>query len=230
MKYKNVDFAPDGGPETPYQKARQEWDEVIGSARVQARNWRMIGFCTIGVLCLSIMGNIYLATKSAVIPYIVEVREDTGEVVSMGKVSGEKFSPKEASVKSTIAIFIGKIRSVSTDQIVVRQNFLSAYDFVTKKGRNILTNYTQESKIFERIGKKAVSVDKQVITKITENSYQCEWTEKHFNVEGGGGRKSTQHAFTGIFTIICELPKTENKLLVNPLGIYIDEFNISRKY
>ena len=230
MKYKNLDFEPEEGPETPYQKARQEWDEVIGSARVQARNWRMIGFCTIGVLCLSIMGNIYLATKSAVIPYIVEVREDTGEVVSMGKVSSEKFKPKESSVKSTIAMFIGKIRSISTDPIVVRNNFLSAYDFVTKKGRNILTNYTKESRIFERIGKVAVSVEKQVITKITENSYQCEWTEKHFNVEGAGGRKSTQHAFTGIFTVACELPKTEKKLLVNPLGIYVDEFNISRKY
>ena len=27
-------------PETPYQRAGQAWDERIGSARVQARNWR----------------------------------------------------------------------------------------------------------------------------------------------------------------------------------------------
>ena len=27
-------------PETPYQKATQAWDERIGAARVQARNWR----------------------------------------------------------------------------------------------------------------------------------------------------------------------------------------------
>ena len=31
-------------PETPYQKAAQVWDERIGSARVQARNWRLIAF------------------------------------------------------------------------------------------------------------------------------------------------------------------------------------------
>ena len=29
-------------PETPYQRAGQVWDERIGSARVQARNWRLI--------------------------------------------------------------------------------------------------------------------------------------------------------------------------------------------
>ena len=27
-------------PETPYQRAGQVWDERIGSARVQAKNWR----------------------------------------------------------------------------------------------------------------------------------------------------------------------------------------------
>ena len=29
-------------PETPYQKAGQVWDERIGSARIQAKNWRDI--------------------------------------------------------------------------------------------------------------------------------------------------------------------------------------------
>ena len=36
-------------PETPYQKAAQAWDERIGAARIQARNWRLIAF---GNLCL----------------------------------------------------------------------------------------------------------------------------------------------------------------------------------
>ena len=37
-------------PETPYQKAGQVWDERIGSARVQAKNWRLAFF---GALALS---------------------------------------------------------------------------------------------------------------------------------------------------------------------------------
>ena len=37
-------------PETPYQKAGQIWDDRIGSARVQARNWRLMAF---GSLLLS---------------------------------------------------------------------------------------------------------------------------------------------------------------------------------
>ena len=37
-------------PVTPYQKAAQVWDERIGSARVQARNWRLMA---LGGLMLS---------------------------------------------------------------------------------------------------------------------------------------------------------------------------------
>jgi type IV secretory pathway TrbF-like protein len=45
-----VRYGATPAPETPYQKAGQVWDERIGSARVQARNWRF-GF--LGMLILS---------------------------------------------------------------------------------------------------------------------------------------------------------------------------------
>ena len=31
-------------PQTPYQAAANAWDERIGSARVQAKNWRLMAF------------------------------------------------------------------------------------------------------------------------------------------------------------------------------------------
>jgi type IV secretory pathway TrbF-like protein len=37
-------------PETAYQRAAQAWDDRIGSARVQAKNWRLMAF---GSLALS---------------------------------------------------------------------------------------------------------------------------------------------------------------------------------
>ena len=35
-------------PATPYQRAEQLWDERIGSARVQAANWRLMAFGALG--------------------------------------------------------------------------------------------------------------------------------------------------------------------------------------
>ena len=60
-------------PVTPYQRAAQMWDERIGSARVQARNWRLMAF---GGLALSIglaSGLVWQSLQSRVVPYVVAV-------------------------------------------------------------------------------------------------------------------------------------------------------------
>ena len=44
-------------PETPYQRAAQAWDDRIGSARVQARNWRLMAFGSL-VLSMGLAGGL----------------------------------------------------------------------------------------------------------------------------------------------------------------------------
>ncbi len=46
----NSHYGESPPPETPYQKAGQVWDERIGSARVQARNWRLMALGLLFVL------------------------------------------------------------------------------------------------------------------------------------------------------------------------------------
>ena len=60
-------------PETPYQKAAQVWDERIGSARVQAKNWRLMAF---GCLILSsglASGLVWQSLRGTVTPWVVQV-------------------------------------------------------------------------------------------------------------------------------------------------------------
>src|SRR5205085_11822150 len=41
-------WKPEGPLATPYRRARQEWDARIGSAAVQAKNWRLATFVSLG--------------------------------------------------------------------------------------------------------------------------------------------------------------------------------------
>ena len=57
---------------TPYQKATQVWDDRIGSARVQARNWRLMAFG-----CLLLSGGLAAAlvwrfTRGTITPWVVK--------------------------------------------------------------------------------------------------------------------------------------------------------------
>ena len=46
----SIKYGTSPEPVTPYQRAAQVWDDRIGSARVQAKNWRLAFF---GCLTLS---------------------------------------------------------------------------------------------------------------------------------------------------------------------------------
>ena len=61
FKRSHLHYGQTEAPVTPYQKAAQVWDERIGSARVQARNWRLLAFG-----CLGLVGRLEPATRRAV--------------------------------------------------------------------------------------------------------------------------------------------------------------------
>ena len=60
-------------PTTPYQRAAQVWDDRIGSARVQAKNWRLAFF---GALALSGglgAGIVWQSARGHIVPWVVQV-------------------------------------------------------------------------------------------------------------------------------------------------------------
>ena len=64
FKRPSIRYGTSPEPETPYQRAGQAWDERIGSARVQARNWRLAFF---GALAQHVSTNkvLFLLGKGA---------------------------------------------------------------------------------------------------------------------------------------------------------------------
>src|SRR3546814_19401494 len=70
-------------PTTPYQRAAQQWDDRIGSARVQAKNWRLAFF---GALALSgglSAGLVWQSARGHIVPWVVQVAR-LGEAQAVG--------------------------------------------------------------------------------------------------------------------------------------------------
>src|SRR3546814_4501693 len=91
-------------PETPYQRAGQVWDERIGSARAQARNWRLMAFGCLALTGGLSSGLVWQSTQSRVTPYVVEVdrlrsEEHTSELQSLMRISYAVFCLKKTSHK-----------------------------------------------------------------------------------------------------------------------------------
>ncbi|MEY9437297.1 type IV secretory pathway TrbF-like protein [Bradyrhizobium elkanii] len=209
-------------PMTPYQKAGQVWDERLGSARVQASNWRLaaLGVTAVcGVLGLTLLA---LIGRSGIVPYVVEV-DRLGEVRAVGPAL-EAYQPSDAQIAHFLARFIENVRSLSIDPVIVRSNWLRAYDFVTDRGAQVLNDYARETDPFAKIGSRTVTAEVTSVVRASSDSFEIRWKENSF--ENGSIAKTER--FTGLVTTVLKPPADAETLRKNPLGLYVHSLNWSR--
>ena len=209
-------------PVTPYQKAAQLWDERIGTARLQARNWRLIALASVGVSALLGGGLVALIGQSRVVPFVVEVDHRGGVVAVVPAV--QHYRLNNAQISYFLARFIGEVRSLSSDPVVVRRNWLDAYATVTGRGAALLSIYARRHNPFARIGERTVSVEVKDVVRISRASFQVRWVEEHFAHDSLVARSH----WTAILTIVLRSPRTLDVLRKNPLGLYVDDLHWSR--
>jgi type IV secretion system protein TrbF len=210
-------------PETPYQRAGQVWDERIGSARAQARNWRLMAF---GGLLLSAGlsgGLLWQSMQSRVIPYVVEV-DRLGEARSVAPATIE-FRPTDPQIAWHLGRFIANVRGVSLDPVLMRENWLSAYDFVTERGSQFLGEYARAADPFGQVGTRTVSVQVTSVVRASDRSFQVKWTETAY--ERGSLAGTTR--WTAILSVVVRPPSSAEILRQNPLGLYVDAIDWSQE-
>jgi type IV secretion system protein TrbF len=209
-------------PITPYQRAAQVWDDRIGSARVQARNWRLMAFVCLGVLIAQGIGLYWLSRQARITPYVVEVTSN-GEVRAVGAALAN-WHPSDAQIAHELARFIQQTRSLASDPIVVRQNWLLAYDLVTTKAAASLNEYAASNDPFKNLGKRTVTVDISSVVRAGPDSFELRWRESSYEQ----GRWMSEANYTAILGIKLQTPTTEDVIRKNPLGLYIDTLNWSK--
>ena len=209
-------------PVTPYQKAAQVWDERMGAARVQARNWRLMAFTCLALAVGLTGGLVWQGAQSRITPYVVEV-DKLGTVQTVGPAVRD-YEPTDAQIAFHLARFITNIRSLSIDPIVVRQNWLAAYDFATDRAAATLNTYARENDPFKSIGARSVSVEITSVVRGSDDSFTVRWSEKTFV----NGSLAKTERYTGILSIVMQRPRTVQVLRKNPLGIYVHGLNWSR--
>jgi len=225
MRFKRpqVRFSETPAPVTPYQAAAQVWDERIGSARVQAKNWRFMAFGCLSLALLMAGGLVWRSAQSIVTPYVVEV-DQAGQVRAVGE-AATPYRPGDAQIAHHLARFITDVRSLSIDPIVVRRNWLEAYDYATDRGAATLNDYARTNDPFSRIGQNSVAVEVTSVVRASDSSFQVRWVERAFV----NGAPAGTERWTAVLSIVLQPPRTEEKLRKNSLGIYVNGLSWSRE-
>ena len=219
----SVRYGRTPAPETPYQKAAQAWDERIGSARVQARNWRLIAFGNL-VLAAGLAGAlVWQATRGTIVPWVVQV-DKLGEAQVVAPASAD-YRPSDAQIAWYLAQFIEQVRSVGVDPIILRQNWIKAYDFVTDRGALALNDYARTNDPFGKLGKAQVAVDVSSVIRASPDSFRIAWVERRYENDA----LAATERWTAIVTVAIETPHDADRLRKNPLGVFVHAINWSKE-
>jgi type IV secretion system protein VirB5 len=212
--------------ETPYQRAAQAWDDRIGSARVQARNWRIVAFASLGLTFITLFGYIHERSDTHVATYVIPVDSygRPGEIELAGRV----YQPTRAETGYFLAEWVSWVRGRSPlDPIVNGQNIRNAFNFVQGSALGTLSDLgrAQEAVAKSDGGGVGVTVEVKSVLQRSPVSYQLEWTETAFKQ----GQPIVVTRWTGLFTTKIIPPATEAAMRKNPLGVYITAFQISQE-
>jgi type IV secretion system protein TrbF len=211
-------------PVTPYQKAAQVWDDRIGSARVQARNWRLMAF---GCLFLSAgfaAALVWQSAQGSITPWVVEV-DRLGEVKAVAPATST-YKATDPQIAFHLARFIEHVRGLPMDAIVLREDWLRAYDFTTDRGAAALNDYARNNDPFTNLGKMQVAVEVSSVIRASPDSFRIAWIERRYE----NGQLAATERWSAIVGIVVELPRDIDRLRKNPLGIYVNAINWSKEF
>ena len=135
------------------------------------------------------------------------------------------YRPTDPQIAWHLGRFIEQVRAIPADAIIVRQNWLCAYEWTTDRGAAALNDHARANDPFTKVGRVAVAVEVSSVIRASPDSFRVAWIERHYE----NGQLSTAERWTAILTIVIQTPRDAERLKANPLGIYVNAISWSRE-
>ena len=135
------------------------------------------------------------------------------------------YQPSDPQIAFHLARFIEHVRGLPIDAIVLRQDWLRAYDFTTDRGAAALNDYARGNDPFAKLGKMQIAVDVSSVIRASPDSFRVAWIERRYD----NGQLAATERWTAILTTVVEAPRDVDRLRKNPLGIYVNAINWSKE-
>src|SRR3546814_19550159 len=105
-----------------------------------------MAFGAVALLALSVTDNLRLRFGAKIVPYVVEV-DRLGAARAVTPLAAD-YRPTDPQITWHLARFIENVRARPADQIVLRQNIASPYEFANAQGGEALNDYARANDPF----------------------------------------------------------------------------------
>ena len=209
-------------PDNPYLAARQEWTERYGSYVRAASAWRLVGIVSLSLATLSTGYALYQSTEVKLVPYIVEV-DKLGSAVNAGFPAQIEYADPRV-VRASLAAFVTNFRSVTPDAVVQKQYIDRTYALLRTSDPSTqkINAWFRGNSPFEKAVNATVAIEVNNIVALSNQTYQIDWTEYERDRKG---KEIATRRFRGIATVAITPPQDEATIRLNPIGLYVKDFD-----
>lgn len=209
-------------PDNPYIAARQEWTERYGSYVKAAAAWRTVGVTSLALALVSTSYALYQSTQVRLVPYIVEV-DKLGSAVNAGFPAQIEYADPRV-VRAVLAGFVTNFRSVTPDAVVQKQYIDRVYAMLrtTDPATEKVNGWFRSASPFEKAKTATVSVEVNNVVPLSTQSFQIDWTEYERDRKG---KEVATRRFRGVATVVLIPPQDEAVIRLNPIGLYLKDFD-----
>jgi type IV secretion system protein VirB5 len=167
---------------------------------------------------------IWQSLSGTIVPWVVQVAK-FGEAQAIARAIAD-YQPTDSQIAWHLAHFIEEVRAIPSDPVIVRQNWLRAYQFTTDRGAAALNDYARANDPFAQLGKRQVAIDVSSVIRASPDSFRVAWSERAYE----NGQLAATERWTAILTTVVQPPHDADRLKENPLGIYVNAINWSKEF
>jgi type IV secretion system protein VirB5 len=208
---------------TPFEMAVRIHEDRYGSLQTSASRWRLVALGLLALLGLCIVGMTTMALRSRVTPYVVQVDRHGYEVL-IGP--AEEASPADQRIViAQLGQFFREYRTV-LPETHAQEELVRRVMAMVASGSAAATKATAfYQDLASRPNRHRVSIDCQVkaVLPMAEDTWQVDWSEHRYE---SGSLVETKH-FKAMVSVEVEPTRAMDRVLSNPLGIYVVDFHVT---
>ena len=197
-----------------------------GYALHSAANWRFFALGMLAANVCLIASVTYFATRSTLIPYIVEVDNSTGAVISTSKMMTRSEANRK-EIEYFLWQLVKKTRTLPKDMVIYAANWKDAYAFMDSATAAKMNDMAVKEKHQDKLKQGVTTMlTLKTMTPLAgrDDTYNVRWTETHYSAQGG---KIGEYELEGFFSI-RQGSLSEETIYSNPLGLVVVDFNMSQ--
>ncbi len=211
-------------PETPYQRAAQVWDDRIGSARVQAKNWRLMAFGSLALSMGLAGGLVWQSTHGTIVPWVVQV-DKLGQAQAVAPATADYTPERSADRLVSRPLHRDGPRRCRPIRSSCGRTGCRPTTSPPPRARQALNDYARANDPFAKLGKQQIAIDVSSVIRASPSSFRVAWVEHRYQ----DGALADNTRWTAILTVAIQTPTSADVLRKNPLGIYVTAINWSKE-